>query len=73
MPANVVRLGGPAAILAGALLVIGEIFNSDIDFENFSQAASTDTYLLQAVLFLLAAALLLIPRINPHNRIPISR
>ncbi len=68
IPANVVRSGGLAAVLAGVLLVIGEILHSTIDFKNFSQAALTGTYTLGALLFLLSNVLLLVGLVGLYAR-----
>ena len=58
---NLIRWGGLAAVLAGALLLIADIVGFfAIDFENFSESATTGSYAFAFVLFLLAGVLLLL-------------
>ena len=56
---NLIRLSGLAAVLAGVLFAISDLVGSLVlDFENFSETATTGTYAVMSVLFLVAAVLL---------------
>ena len=50
LPANLIRIGGLMAIVAGVLIVIGELLTPAIDFDN-PIAPATGAYFLQALLF----------------------
>lgn len=57
---DMIRWGGLAAVLAGVLFVIHDLLSLlTLDYENFSQTATTGAYIFISLLFLLAAALLL--------------
>lgn len=57
---DLIRRGGLAAVLGGVLFVINDLLSSLVlDYENFSQTASTGTYIFFSLLFLLGAVLLL--------------
>ncbi|MCA1718647.1 MAG: hypothetical protein LC781_18105, partial [Actinobacteria bacterium] len=62
---NLVRLGGLAAITAGALLLILDLWGLVLELlgaypENFSEEALTTTYAVQSSLWLIGALLLLV-------------
>ena len=60
MPSDLIRWGGLAAILGAVLFVLSDLLGSLIlDYENFSQTASSATYIFFSLLFLLGAVLLL--------------
>jgi len=61
---SLVRVGGVAAILAGVLLVLGALLNW-LAVEN----ATSATYVVQSVVFLLADALLLIGLVGLYTRL----
>lgn len=67
---SLVRVGGLAAILAGILLVFGELLNLFIDFETDPVEGMTSaTSVVQAVAFLLGVALLLISLVGLYMRL----
>ena len=55
-PANLIRWGGLAAVLAGVLLLITDILKLFV-FEDFSTTATTNTYVFITGGFLLSALL----------------
>jgi uncharacterized membrane protein (DUF485 family) len=67
---SLVRVGGLAAILAGMLLVLGELMNLLIDFETDPvEAATSGTSIVQSVVFLLGVALLLVGLVGLYIRL----
>lgn len=67
---SLVRVGGLAAILAGVLLVLGELMNLLIDFETDPvEAATSGTSIVQSVVFLLGVALLLVGLVGLYIRL----
>ncbi len=68
---DLIRWAGLAAILAGVLLVVADLLNLAIGFdedEPFSETATTGIYALQSVVNLLAAVLLLIGLVGLYAR-----
>ena len=68
---NLIRWAGLAAILAGVLLVVADLLNLAIGFDDdepFSETATTDIYAFQSVVNLLAAVLLLIGLVGLYAR-----
>jgi hypothetical protein len=61
---SLVRVGGLAAILAGVLLVLGTLLNWLA-----VEAATSATYVVQSVVFLLAEALLLVGLVGLYTRL----
>ena len=67
---SLVRVGGLVGILAGVLLVLGELMNLLIDFETDSvEAATSGTSIVQSVVFLLGVALLLVGLVGLYIRL----
>lgn len=67
---SLVRVGGLAAILAGVLLIIGELLNLFIDFEiDPVEGAISATSIVQSVAFLLGVALLLVGLVGLYTRL----
>ncbi len=56
---TLIRLGGLAAVGAGVLLVISEIFNLTIDFDNLRLEVTTGSWFLGTFAFLIGTVLLL--------------
>jgi hypothetical protein len=70
---NLVRVGGLAAITAGALLLILDLWGLVLELlgaypENFSEEALTTTYALQSALWLIGALLLLVAVVGLYAR-----
>ena len=68
---DLIRWAGLAAILAGVLLVVADLLNLAIGFDDdepFSETATTDIYAFQSVVNLLAAVLLLIGLVGLYAR-----
>jgi hypothetical protein len=68
---DLIRWAGLAAILAGVLLVVADLLNLAIGFdedEPFSETATTGIYAFQSVVNLLAAVLLLIGLVGLYAR-----
>ena len=70
---NLVRLGGLAAITAGALLLILDLWSLVLELlgaypENFSEEALTTSYVFQSALWLIGALLLLVAVVGLHAR-----
>jgi hypothetical protein len=70
---NLVRLGGLAAITAGALLLILDLWSLVLELlgaspENFSEEALTTTYTVQSAMWLIGALLLLVAVVGLHAR-----
>ena len=70
---NLVRLGGLAAITAGALLLILDLWGLVLELlgvspENFSEEALTTTYTVQSAIWLIGALLLLVVVVGLHAR-----
>lgn len=68
---NLIRWAGLAAILAGVLLVVADLLNLAIGFdedEPFSETATTGLYALQSLVNLLAAVLLQIGLVGLYAR-----
>ena len=68
---NLIRWAGLAAILAGVLLVVADLLNLAIGFDEnqpFSETATTGIYALQSWANLLAAVLLLIGLVGLYAR-----
>jgi hypothetical protein len=68
---NLIRWAGLAAILAGVLLVVADLLNLAIGFDDdepFSETATTGIYAFQSVVNLLAAVLLLIGLVGLYAR-----
>ncbi len=73
MSSNLVRLGGLAAIAAGVLLLILDLWGLVLELlgaypENFSEEALTTTYVLQASLWLIGVLLLPVALVGLHTR-----
>ena len=67
---SLVRVGGLAAILAGVLLIMGELLNLFIDFEiDPVEGAISATSIVQSVAFLLGVALLLVGLVGLYTRL----
>lgn len=58
-PASLIRLGGLAAVGAGVLLIISDLADLLIDYENMAEAATTFAFALSSWAFLLGLVLLL--------------
>jgi hypothetical protein len=70
---NLVRLGGLAAITAGALLLIVDAWGLVLELlgaypENFSEEVLTTTYTVQSAMWLIGALLLLVAVVGLHVR-----
>ena len=67
---NLIRWAGLAAILAGVLLVVADLLNLAIGFEDepLRETATTGIYALQSLANLLAAVLLLIGLVGLYTR-----
>jgi hypothetical protein len=70
---NLVRLGGLAAVTAGALLLIIDAWGLVLELldaypENFSEEALTTTYAVQSALWLIGALLLLVALVGLYAR-----
>jgi hypothetical protein len=68
---DLIRWAGLAAILAGVLLVVADLLNLAIGFDDdepFSETATTGIYAFQSVVNLLAAVLLLIGLVGLYAR-----
>jgi uncharacterized membrane protein len=70
---NLVRLGGLAAITAGALLLILDAWGLVLEIlgaysENISEEALGPTYMVQSVMWLIGALLLLVALAGLHAR-----
>jgi uncharacterized membrane protein len=70
---NLVRVGGLAAVAAGVLLLIVDLWSLVLELlgaypENFSEEALTTTYMVQSVLWLIGALLLLVAVVGLHAR-----
>lgn len=70
---NLVRLGGLAAVTAGVLLLIFDVWGLLLELlgaypENFSEEALTTTYTIQSALWLIGALLLLVVVVGLHAR-----
>ena len=67
---NLIRWAGLAAILAGVLLVVGDLLDLAIGFgdEPFSEVATTGTHALQSWIRLIGAVLLLIGLVGLYAR-----
>ena len=70
---NLVRVGGLAAVTAGVLLLILDVWGLLLEIrgaypENFSEEALTTTYTFQSSLWLIGALLLLVAVVGLHAR-----
>jgi hypothetical protein len=70
---NLIRLGGLAAVTAGVLLLILDIWGLLLELlgaypENFSEEALTTTYTVQSALWLIGVLLLLVAVVGLHAR-----
>lgn len=70
---NLVRLGGLAAIVAGVLLLILDLWSLVLELlgaypESFSEEALTSSYALQSALWLIGVLLLLVAVVGLHAR-----
>jgi uncharacterized membrane protein len=70
---NLVRVGELAAVAAGVLLLIVDLWSLVLELlgaypENFSEEALTTTYMVQSVLWLIGALLLLVAVVGLHAR-----
>lgn len=70
---NLVRVGGLAAVVAGVLLLILDVWGLLLEIrgaypENFSEEALTTTYTFQSALWLIGALLLLAAVVGLHAR-----
>jgi len=70
---NLIRVGGLAAVVAGVLLLILDVWGLLLEIrgaypENFSEEALTTTYTLQSALWLIGALLLLVAVVGLHAR-----
>lgn len=70
---NLVRLGGLAAVTAGALLLIVDAWGLVLELlgaypENFSEEALTTTYTVQSAMWLIGALLLLVALVGLYAR-----
>ncbi len=57
---NLIRWGGAAAMLGGVLFVVSALLILAVDLSSYGEAVTTGTFTVHAVLFMLAAALLLL-------------
>ena len=71
---NLIRLGGLAAVLAGALLLIADLWSLLLEvifggsFENFSKFAVTTSWTLMSTMYLIGALLLLVALVGLYTR-----
>ncbi len=65
---SLIRLGGLVAVLAGVLLLIGDLLSLTIDFENLSKSATTASYAFVFTLYLLGTVLLLVGLVSLYVR-----
>ena len=65
---NLIRLSGLAAIVAGALLLVGALLSLATESENMSVSATTPSYAFSSLLYLLGAVLLLLGLVGLYVR-----
>ncbi len=70
---NLIRVGGLAAVLAGALLLIADLWSLLLEFiiggsENFSEFAVTPSWTVLSTIFLLGSLLLLVALVGLYAR-----
>ena len=57
---SLIRLSGLAAVVAGVLLLIGDLLSLATESENLSESATTAPYVFTFLLFLLGSVLTLV-------------
>jgi hypothetical protein len=65
---NLIRLSGLAAIVAGALLLVGALLSRATESENMSVSATTPSYAFSSLLYLIGAVLLLLGLVGLYVR-----
>jgi hypothetical protein len=65
---NLIRLSGLAAIVAGALLLVGDLLSLATESENRSEAATTAPFVFTFLLYLIGTVLLLVGLVGLYIR-----
>jgi len=65
---SLIRLSGLAAVVAGVLLLIGDLLSFTIESENMSESATTAPYVFTFLLYLIGIVLLLIGLVGLYVR-----
>ncbi len=65
---NLIRLSGLAAIVAGALLLVGDLLSLAAESENRSEAATTASFVFTFLLYLIGTVLLLVGLVGLYIR-----
>jgi hypothetical protein len=65
---SLIRLSGLAAVVAGVLLLIGDLLSLATESENLSESATTAPYVFTFLLFLLGTVLVLVGLVGLYVR-----
>jgi hypothetical protein len=65
---NLLRLSGLAAVVAGALLLVGDLLSLATESENLSESATTAPFALTFLLYLIGSVLLLVGLVGLYVR-----